>query len=149
MSLLKEFREFSIKGNMIDMAIGVVIGAAFNSVLDALVKEIFMPPLSLMTKGLNWENKKLILQDKVVENGSVITEEVAMGYGKLIEVGIDFLVISLTIFLVVKAMNRLRRKADDPQDVTEKTPKDIELLNAISLQLEKQTKILEEISTKN
>jgi len=146
MNILKEFREFSVKGNMIDMAVGVVIGAAFNKVIDSIVKEIIMPPLSLLTEGLNFENQKFILRDGLLLNGEVVTEEVAIGFGELIGVAIDFLIISLTIFIVIKAMNRLRQKADDPKDVTEVTPKDIELLDRISEQMEKQTQLLEQMA---
>ena len=65
MKFLKEFKEFAVKGNMIDMAIGIIIGASFNKVIDVLVKKVFLPPLSLMTNGLNYENKRYILREAV------------------------------------------------------------------------------------
>lgn len=142
-TLIQEFKEFAIKGNMIDIAIGVIIGAAFNKVVDVLVKEIFLPPLSLLTDGVNWENKQFVLREKVVENGVTKLEAVSIGYGKLIEAGVDFLIIGFTVFLVVKFMNSLRSKAQDPVDKAETTPKDIELLHRISELLEKQVTLLE------
>ena len=72
--LVQEFKEFAVKGNMIDIAIGVIIGAAFNKVVDVLVKEVLLPPLSFMTNGVNWENKKLILRHAKVEGDVTIAE---------------------------------------------------------------------------
>lgn len=140
--VFQEFKEFAIKGNMIDIAIGVIIGAAFNKVVDVLVKQIFLPPLAYLTNGISFENKKFVLRKAIEENGEKI-DEIAIGYGQLIEVSIDFLIISLTVFLVVKFMNKLRNKADDTKDVTVKTPKDIELLNKVADLLEKQNELLE------
>ncbi len=142
MKLIKEFKEFAVKGNMIDIAIGLIIGASFNKVVDVLVKQIFLPPLSFLTDGVNWENKKIILRESLAENGTKL-EEIAIGYGKLIEVLVDFLVVGITVFLVVKFINILRNKAEDPNDVTLSTPKDIELLNKVTELLEKQNEILE------
>jgi large conductance mechanosensitive channel len=143
---LKEFKEFAVKGNMIDIAIGVIIGAAFNKVVDVIVKDIFLPPLSLVTGGVNFENKRIILKHELIENGTVQFEEIAIGYGKLIQVSIDFIIIGVTVFAVVKFMNSLRKKADDPKNASEVTPKDIELLNRISELMEKQVKLLENSS---
>lgn len=145
-SIFKEFKEFAVKGNMIDIAIGVIIGTAFNKVVDVLVKEIFLPPLSFLTDGVNWENKKIILRHAGTENGISNPEEIAVGYGKLFEAGVDFIIIGFTVFLVVKFMNSLRNRADDPKNVTEVTPKNIQLLHDISEQMERQIKVLEKIS---
>ena len=146
MKLIKEFKEFAVKGNMIDIAIGLIIGASFNKVVDVLVKEILLPPLSILTNGVNWENKKLVLQEGITDNGVVKLEEIAIGYGKMIEVTVDFLVVGITVFLVVKFINILRNKAEDPKDKTLQTPKDIELLNKVSELLQEQNEILK---TKN
>ena len=100
--LLQEFKDFAVKGNMIDIAIGVIIGTAFNKVVNILVKEVLMPPLTLLTDGANWENKKIILREAILADGKPKIEEIAIGYGKLIEAGVDFLIIALTVFLVVK-----------------------------------------------
>ena len=132
-----------MKGNMVDIAIGVIIGASFNKVVDVLVKQIFMPPLSLLTQGVNWRNKKIVLREAIMDNGKALTEEVAIGYGQLFEVMLDFLIVGLTVFLVVKFINIIRNKAEDPQDVSIKTPKDIELLNEVTVLLKKQNDLLE------
>ena len=140
--IVQEFKEFAIKGNMIDIAIGVIIGAAFNKVVDVLVKQVFMPPLAMLTNGASWENKRVILREAVMENGGNKVDEIAIGYGKLMEATIDFLIISATVFLVVKLMNSLRKKANDTEDKTVATPKNIELLNKVAELLEQQNELL-------
>lgn len=146
--IFKEFKEFAVKGNMIDIAIGVIIGTAFNKVIDVLVKEIFLPPLSFLTDGDNWVNKKIILREALTSDSVTKSEEIAIGYGKLIEAGADFFIIGLTVFLVVKFMNSLKKKAQDPHDVTVQTPKEIELLNKMTELLERQNALLESTQKK-
>ena len=146
--LLQDFKDFAVKGNMIDIAIGVIIGTAFNKVVNVLVKEVLMPPLTLMTDGANWENKKIILREAVLTNGKSKIEEIAIGYGKLIEAGVDFLVIAITVFLVVKVMNSMKQKAEDPKNATVVTPKNIELMNKTNELLEKQNTYLQKVLEK-
>jgi len=148
-NLFKEFKEFAVKGNMIDIAIGVIIGAAFNKVINVLVKEIFLPPLSFLTDGKNWENQRIVLRESITENQQIITEEISIGYGNFFEAGVDFLIITFTVFLVIKFMNSLRNKADDPKNKAEITPKNIELLHTLTEQMERQIEILEKINTNN
>jgi large conductance mechanosensitive channel len=143
MKLIKEFKEFAVKGNMMDMAIGIIIGAAFNKVIDVLAKEVLLPPLSLLSDGANFEHKKLILREAVIDaSDKVLVSEVAVAYGSLISVFIDFLVIGFSVFIIVKFMNRLRSKAQDTSDTTVVTPKDIELLSDLRLLMEEQNRIL-------
>ncbi|CAN5408773.1 hypothetical protein BH23BAC2_BH23BAC2_16790 [soil metagenome] len=144
MGLLKEFKEFAVKGNMIDMAVGIIIGTAFNKVVDVLVKQVVLPPLSLMTDGLNFANQKIVLREEVWgEPGANPTvEEVSIGYGVLSEALIDFLVVGFTIFLVVKFINRFRRKAQDPDNKTVETPKDIQLLSDLKNLMAEQNELL-------
>ncbi|SDB27707.1 large conductance mechanosensitive channel [Flavobacteriaceae bacterium MAR_2010_188] len=147
MGLFKEFKEFAVKGNMMDMAIGIIIGAAFNKVIDVLVKQVLMPPLSMLSNGINFEDRRFVLKDSVLDgSGNVVYEEVAIGYGALIEATLDFLIIGFTVFIVVKFMNRLKNRAQDTKDPTVKTPKDIELLSQISELMEEQNALLK---TKN
>ena len=143
MKFLKEFKEFAVKGNMMDMAIGIIIGASFNKVIDVLVKKVFLPPLSLMTDGLNFHNKRYILRDAITNaEGVITTQEVAVYYGELFEVMLDFLIVGLTVFIVVKAMNQLRDKSQDVKNKTVKTPKDIELLSKLTDLIEEQNTLL-------
>lgn len=143
MKLFKEFKEFAVKGNMMDMAIGIIIGAAFNKVIDVLVKQVMLPPLSLLTDGVNFKDKKIILRDAVLKaDGSMLKDEVAIGYGALGEVFLDFLIIGFTVFIVVKFMNQLKKKAQDTTDTTVVTPKDIELLDKLTKLMEEQNALL-------
>lgn len=145
MGLFKEFKEFAVKGNMVDMAVGIIIGTAFNKVVDVLVKQVIMPPLSMMTDGINYSDKKIILRDAVgVPDSADYIEEVSIGYGLLLETFIDFLIIGFIVFLIVKFMNRFRRKAQDPKNTEVVTPKDIELLSNLNDLMEEQNKLLRE-----
>jgi large conductance mechanosensitive channel len=84
MGIFKEFKEFAVRGNMMDMAIGIIIGASFNKVIDVLVKKVLMPPLSLMTDGLKFQDKRFILREKMTDAADqLIADEVAIGYGEL------------------------------------------------------------------
>ena len=145
MKLLQEFKEFAVKGNMMDMAIGIIIGASFNQVIDVLVKQILLPPLSLLSDGINLDNKKLILRESQANSlGDISVQEVAISYGQFIETFIDFLIVGFTIFIVVKFINRLNKKAEDPTDKTISTPKNIQLLMDMNELLKEQNRILKE-----
>ncbi len=136
-NLFTEFKNFAVKGNMIDMAIGIIIGTAFNNVVNTLVKKIVMPPLSMLTDDVNLSNKKFILRDATEG-----VEEVAIGYGEFIEVLIDFAIITFTIFMALKFINRFKDKAEDPENKEVETPKDIQLLSNLEKLMAEQNKIL-------
>ena len=117
----KEFKEFAVKGNAIDLAIGVIIGAAFGGIVASLVKDLLMPPLGLITGGLDFSNKFLVL--KAGENGATdfatpaaaaAAKAVTLNYGNFITVLINFIIVAFCIFLVVKAMNKMKRPETDP-----------------------------------
>jgi large conductance mechanosensitive channel len=145
MKLIKEFQEFAVKGNMMDMAIGIIIGASFNKVIDILVKKVMLPPLSLLSRNIILQDKRLVLRDAILgSDDSVIQKEVAIGYGALLEAFLDFLIVGFTIFIVVKVMNRLKKKAQDIKDTTVATPKDIELLSQLTSLMKEQNKLLKE-----
>ena len=145
MKLLQEFKEFAVKGNMMDMAIGIIIGASFNQVIDVLVKQVLLPPLSLLSDGINLDNKKFILRETQTDTlGEVSVQEVAISYGQFIETFLDFLIVGFTIFIVVKFINRLNKKAEDPSDTTISTPKNIQLLMDMNELLKEQNKILKQ-----
>jgi len=137
MKFFKEFKNFAVKGNMVDMAIGIIMGTAFNNVVNVLVKKIFTPPLLVMTDQANFSDQKYVLREAYEG-----FEEIAVGYGDLIEASIDFLIIGLTVFVVIKMMNRFQTKAEDPKDGEFETPKNIELLSNIEKLLEQQNQLL-------
>ena len=126
MKIIKEFKEFAVKGNMIEMAIGIIIGASFNKVINVLVKNIFLPPLSLLSDGITLDKKKLIIRSEKINQ-----TEVSIEYGLFIETLIDFLAVGITVFIVVKFFNSLKNKAHDVSNNEIKTPADIKLLGEI------------------
>ena len=104
---MKEFKEFAMRGNVLDMAIGVVIGAAFGKITTSIVNDIIMPLISMITGGLDFTAWKWVLKDAVKEAGEIVTPEVAVNFGNLISVIVDFIIVAFAMFLVVKAMNKL------------------------------------------
>jgi len=119
--MLKEFKEFAIKGNAVDMAVGIIIGAAFGSIINSLVKDIVMPPISLLTGGLDWSNKFVVLRDAPA--GGVFTTAaeaakagaITWNYGAFVTLVINFLIVAFSIFLLVRAINNMRKPgAADP-----------------------------------
>jgi large conductance mechanosensitive channel len=135
MKIIKEFKEFAIKGNMIEMAVGIVIGASFNSVVDVLVKNVLLPPLSLLSDGVNFQDKKIILRKRISD-----LSEVSIDYGLLINTLVDFFIVGFTIFIIVKFFNSLKRKSEDITENSIETPKNIVLLTQIRDSLEKISK---------
>jgi len=122
----KEFKEFAIKGNAVDLAVGVIIGAAFGSIVNSLVKDVVMPPISLLTGGLDFSNKFIIL--RAAKDGSAVFHTpadaakagaITWNYGNFITLAINFLIIAGAVFLMVRAINRLRQPAEKEPDKKE------------------------------
>lgn len=114
---MEEFKAFAMRGNVLDMAVGVVIGGAFGKISTSLVNDIIMPIIGVLTGGINFSEWKIVLAQAVVDaQGSVVTPEVAIAYGNLIAVILDFIIIAFAIFCLVKGMNRLHRTKEEPQE---------------------------------
>ncbi len=109
MSIVKEFKEFISKGNVIDLAVGVIIGSAFGKIVTSLVDDVIMPPIGYITGGVDFADKKLVLVDADTAAG---IEEVAIRYGSFINTMIQFLIVSACIFMLIKAINTLKRKEE-------------------------------------
>jgi large conductance mechanosensitive channel len=109
MSFFKEFKEFAMRGNVVDMAVGIIIGGAFGKIVSSLVADVIMPPLGLLMGKVDFTQKKFILQN-AVDAQSV--KEVAMFYGRFVQTIIDFVIVALAIFVVIKVMNTLKRKQE-------------------------------------
>ena len=125
----KEFKEFAIKGNAVDLAVGVIIGAAFGAIVQSLVKDIIMPPISLLTGGLDFTNKFVIL--KAGANGvtsftnqadAVKAGAITWNYGIFITLVINFIIVAFCIFMVIRAMNKMKRPAPDAPPVSKECP---------------------------
>lgn len=114
MGLLKEFREFSIKGNAIDLAVGVIIGTAFGKIVSSIVNDIIMPPIGLIIGGVDFKGLKFVMKDAVTDStGKVITEAVSLNYGNFIQTTFDFLIIAFCVFIMVKALNSFKKKEEE------------------------------------
>jgi len=118
MGIVKEFKEFAVKGNMLDMAVDIIIGVAFGKIITSLVNDVLMPPLGMLLGKVDFTNLKAILQkgsDAVMEGTTEIQpaiSEVSINYGMFIQNIIDFLIVAFCIFLVIKAMNSLKKKEE-------------------------------------
>jgi large conductance mechanosensitive channel len=111
MSFVKEFKDFIAKGNVLDLAVGVIIGAAFGKIVASMVSDILMPPIGLLTGGIDFKEMKLVLKEAVVDAaGKVVTPSNTINYGNFISVLIEFLIIALFIFTIVKMINRLKNE---------------------------------------
>ncbi|MBS0971513.1 large-conductance mechanosensitive channel protein MscL [Chimaeribacter arupi] len=108
MSFMKEFREFAMRGNVVDLAVGVIIGAAFGKIVSSLVSDIIMPPLGLLIGGIDFKQFELVLREAQGAAPAVV-----MKYGVFLQNVFDFIIIALAIFIAVKLMNRLRRKEEE------------------------------------
>jgi large conductance mechanosensitive channel len=124
--MLKEFKEFAIKGNAVDMAVGIIIGAAFGSIITSLVKDIIMPPITLLTGGLDFSNKFVVLRE--APSGAVFTTAadaakagaVTWNYGVFVTLIVNFLIVAFSIFLLVRALNKIKRPAPGAADPVSK-----------------------------
>ena len=119
----KEFQEFAVKGNAVDLAVGVIIGAAFGSIVNSLVKDVIMPPVSLLTGGLDFSNKFLVL--RAAKGGSVMFNTpadaakagaITWNYGNFMTLIINFLIVAAAVFLLIRAINKLRRPSEKEPD---------------------------------
>ena len=144
MGFIKEFQEFAVKGNVMDMAVGVIIGGAFGKIVASLVNDIIMPPLGLIT-GNGFTDLKLVLKPATAAvtdaSGNIVTPEVAevaLNYGNFIQNTVDFIIIAFVIFLLIKGMNSLRKKEEPAPAAPAEDPADIALLKEIRDELKKR-----------
>lgn len=130
MSIASEFREFVQRGNVVDMAVGVIVGGAFGKVVSSVVGDVLMPPIGLATGGVDFRNLKLAI-------GGTPEAPVSLNYGAFLQTTIDFLIIAFCVFLLVKAVNALKRPAPAPAAPAE-PPADVKLLTEIRDLLRRQ-----------
>ena len=141
MGIFSEFKEFAVKGNMMDLAIGVIIGGAFNKIIDSLVKDIIMPLISVLTGGgVDFTQKFIVLGDNPTNLTALDALQKAgvnvLTYGNFITIVLNFLILMWVVFLLVKFLNRIRK----PEDAVDTTPADIELLREIRDELKNRPK---------
>ena len=111
MALLKEFRDFAMRGNVIDLAVGVIIGSAFGKIVASFVADVVMPPIGLLVGGVNFTDLKWVMKNPEIVDG-VQKAAVTMNYGNFLQVTLDFLIVAFVIFMVIKAINNLKKKED-------------------------------------
>lgn len=109
---LNEFKEFAMKGNVVDMAVGVIIGAAFGKIVTSLVNDIIMPAIGMLTGGINFSDHKWVIQQAVQNGEEIVTPEVAITWGAFVQTVFDFLIIAFCIFVAIKFINKLKKEPE-------------------------------------
>lgn len=144
MSFIKEFKEFAMKGNVVDMAVGVIIGAAFGKIVSSLVNDVIMPLVGVATGGINFTDYKWVIQKAVTDGQEIIKPEVSMNWGAWVQTVVDFIIVAFCIFVMIKFINNLRKKTDEaPAEEAPAAPaptKEEELLTEIRDLLKEQKK---------
>ena len=142
-----EFKEFAMRGNVVDMAVGVIIGAAFGKIVSSLVNDIIMPLIGVVTGGMNFTDYKLVVQKAVMDGQEIIKPEVTMNWGAWVQTVVDFLIVAFCIFVMIKFINNLRKKAErqkeaeaEPAPAAPKPTKEEQLLAEIRDLLKEQQK---------
>ena len=139
MKMFKEFKDFAVKGNMIDLAVGIIIGAAFGKIVASLVSDIIMPPIGVLLGGINFTDIKIIMRDAITDpaTGKIVKEAVSLKVGNFIQAMVDFTIIAFSVFMIVKMVTRVSKKPE--VNVAPPPPtKEQELLTEIRDLLKKQ-----------
>ncbi len=139
--IFSEFKDFAMRGNMLDMAIGIILGGAFGKIISSLVGDIIMPTIGLLVGGANFTDLKITLKHAVTEAGEVITPAVTINYGQFLQVIFDFIIVAFAVFLMVKGINALHRKKQDEKPAEPAVPPaDVQLLTEIRDLLKEEKK---------
>ena len=132
MGLTKEFREFAMRGNVVDLAVGVIIGGAFGKIVASLVNDMIMPPIGYLINGVKFSDLKYTFKEAVLNvDGTVKEAAVSLNYGSFIQAIIDFLIIAFAVFLMIKAMNRFKKKQEEAPAAAPEPSKEEVLLGEI------------------
>ncbi len=139
MKIVQEFKDFALKGNVVDMAVGIIIGAAFGKIISSIVADIVMPPLGLLIGGVNFTDLKFSLKPAVMDAATqTLKPAVTVNYGQFLQVTFDFLIVALAIFMVVKGMNALKKKEEATPSAPSAPSKEEVLLTEIRDLLKKK-----------
>ncbi len=112
-SFIQDFKAFALKGNVVDMAVGVIIGGAFGKIVTSIVSNVIMPPIGLLVGGADFTNMKWVMKEAVMNGEEVVKEAVTLNYGQFIQDVVDFLIIALCIFFVIKGITALTKKKEE------------------------------------
>ena len=113
MKWLNEFKTFAMRGNVLDLAVGIIIGGAFGKIVSSLVADVIMPPIGMLLGGVNFTELKIVLHDAVIEAGRVVSPAVTLNIGNFIQTIFDFTIVAFSIFLIIKAVNTLNKKKEE------------------------------------
>jgi large conductance mechanosensitive channel len=133
MKMLKEFKDFAVKGNMIDLAVGIIIGAAFGKIIASLVSDIIMPPIGLLLGGMNFTDIHITMKDAIIDpaSGKILKEAVNLKLGSFIQTLVDFTIIAFSIFMIVKGITKMKKEKAEAPVAPAAPTKDQELLTEI------------------
>lgn len=131
MGFIQEFKQFAAKGNVIDLAVGIIIGGAFGKIVTSLVNDILMPPLGLLISDLNFKDIKLVIKSGVPGSNLPADQPVSLNIGNFIQSVIDFVIVAFAIFVLIKLLNRLRHKQEAKQEVAPQPAPEVQLLGEI------------------
>ncbi|HIX74682.1 MAG TPA: large-conductance mechanosensitive channel protein MscL [Candidatus Parabacteroides intestinipullorum] len=130
-NIIQEFKKFAIRGNVVDMAVGVIIGGAFGKIVSSIVNDLIMPTIGVIIGGVNFTDLKLTLKKAVMEGDKVVSPAVTINYGNFLQTTLDFLIIAIAVFLLIKAINALNKKKEETTKAPVAPPADIQLLTEI------------------
>ncbi len=131
MGIFKEFKTFIARGNVIDLAVGVIIGAAFGKIVSSFVSDVIMPPIGYFLGGVNFTNLKVILKNATIDATGKAVEAVSLNYGSFLQTVLDFLIVAFCIFMVVKMINKMKSLNKKEEEAAAAPPADIQLLTEI------------------
>ena len=117
MKMLDEFKAFAMRGNVVDMAVGIIIGGAFGKIISSFVSDVLMPPLGLLLGGIDFKDMIYVMKEAIVQGEEIITPAVTINYGMFIQNVVDFIIIAFAIFMAIKGMNSLKRKEEVAEEV--------------------------------
>jgi large conductance mechanosensitive channel len=138
MGLVKEFKSFAMKGNVVDMAVGIIIGAAFGKIVTSLVSDVIMPPLGVLIGGVDFTDLTVTLKAAGIDQAGNAIKAVTLNYGNFIQTLFDFIIVAFAIFLMIKAMNRIKTKAEEKPTLPAEPSKEEVLLSEIRDLLKKK-----------
>ena len=133
MKIIKEFKDFAVRGNMIDLAVGIIIGAAFGKIIASLVSDIIMPPIGLLLGGVNFTDIKVLMREATLDpaTGKILKGAVTLNIGNFIQTFVDFLIIAFAIFMLVKGIIRMQKKKEEGPPAAPAVTREQELLGEI------------------
>ena len=137
-SFIEEFKSFAMRGNVVDLAVGMIIGTAFGKITSSLVNDVIMPAVSLLLGGVDFSDWKIVLKQAVIENGEEVSAAISLNYGAFLSSVLDFVILAFAIFCMVKAINRLRLKQEEAPPPPAEPPVQEQLLTEIRDLLKQQ-----------